>query len=58
MRIHEGVTTLEEIRERIERLHGKPNRMWVMDRCMISDENVGTCRKPNGILLWGRPRAY
>ena len=33
-------TTLEEIVERIERLYGRANRIWVLDRGMVSEENV------------------
>ena len=33
-------TTLEEIVERIERLYGRANRIWVWDRGMVSEENV------------------
>jgi len=35
------VTTLEEIVDRIERLYGKANRIWVMDRGMISERTCG-----------------
>ena len=34
------VTTLEEIVERIERLYGRAQRIWVLDRGMVSEENV------------------
>src|SRR5258705_2754192 len=34
------VTTLEGIGERIERLYGTANRIWVLDRGMVSEENL------------------
>jgi transposase len=33
-------TTLEEIVAHIERLHGRAQRIWVLDRGMVSEENV------------------
>lgn len=34
------VTTVEDIVERMETRHGRANRVWVMDRGMVSEENV------------------
>src|SRR5207245_957989 len=34
------VTTLEEIVEQIEQRYGKARRIWVLDRGMVSEENV------------------
>jgi len=34
------VTTVEQIVETMERRYGKSDRIWVMDRGMVSDENI------------------
>ena len=33
-------TTVEEIVEHMEALYGRANRIWVMDRGMVSEDNV------------------
>jgi transposase len=38
-------TTVEEIVEHVERLYGRANRIWVMDRGMVSEENVKYLRQ-------------
>jgi hypothetical protein len=38
-------TTLEEIVEHIEGLYGRANRIWVMDRGMVSEDNVEFLRE-------------
>lgn len=50
------VTTLEEIVERIERLYGKANRIWVMDRGMISEENVRYLKDAGRRYIVGTPK--
>ncbi len=50
------VTTLEEIVERIERLYGKANRIWVMDRGMISEENVRYLQEAGRRYIVGTPK--
>ena len=50
------VTTLEEIVERIERLYGKANRIWVMDRGMISEENVRYLKEAGRRYIVGTPK--
>jgi len=50
------VTTLEEIVERIERLYGKANRIWVMDRGMISEENVRYLKEARRRYIVGTPK--
>lgn len=50
------VTTLEEIVERIERLYGKANRIWVMDRGMISEENVRYLKEAGRQYIVGTPK--
>ncbi len=50
------VTTLEEIVDRIERLYGKANRIWVMDRGMISEENVRFLKEAGRRYIVGTPK--
>ncbi|MCU1315993.1 MAG: Transposase [Candidatus Acidoferrum typicum] len=50
------VNTLEEIVERIERLYGKANRIWVMDRGMISEENVRYLKQAGRRYIVGTPK--
>jgi len=50
------VTTLEEIVERIEGLYGKANRIWVMDRGMISEENVRYLKGAGRRYIVGTPK--
>jgi len=50
------VTTLEEIVDRIERLYGKANRIWVMDRGMISEENVRYLKEAGRRYIVGTPK--
>ena len=50
------VTTLEEIVDRIERLYGKANRVWVMDRGMISEENVRYLKQAGRRYIVGTPK--
>lgn len=40
---HDG-TTVEEIVQHVETLYGRANRIWVMDRGMVSEENVAFLR--------------
>ena len=51
------VTTVEEIVEEMERLYGKANRIWVMDRGMVSEENLDFLRERNGFYLVGTPKS-
>lgn len=51
------VTTLEEIVERIERLYGKAKRIWVMDRGMISEENVRYLQEAGRRYIVGTPKS-
>jgi transposase len=50
------VTTLEEIVERTERLYGKANRIWVMDRGMISEENIRYLKRAGRRYIVGTPK--
>jgi transposase len=38
-------TTVEQIVEYVERIYGRANRIWVMDRGMVSEDNVQYLRK-------------
>jgi transposase len=49
-------TTLEEIVERIERLYGKANRIWVLDRGMVSEENVRYVKEAKRRYIVGTPK--
>lgn len=51
------VTTVEEIVETMEKLYGKANRIWVMDRGMVSEENLEFLRERNGFYLVGTPKS-
>lgn len=50
------VTTLREIVERIERRYGKAQRIWVVDRGMISEENLVFLRSEGRRYIVGTPR--
>jgi transposase len=49
-------TTLEEIVERIERLYGRANRIWVLDRGMVSEENVRFLKEAKRQYIVGTPK--
>jgi transposase len=51
------VTTVEEIVEYIEGQYGVADRIWVMDRGMVSEENVTFLREGGRRHILGRPRA-
>jgi transposase len=51
------VTTVEEIVEEMEARYGKANRVWVMDRGMISEENLEFLREENREYIVGTPRS-
>ena len=53
---HDG-TTLEEIVERIERLYGRANRIWVLDRGMVSEENVRYLKEAKRRYIVGTPKS-
>ena len=50
-------TTLQEIIEAMEHKHGKARRVWVLDRGMVSDENLQFLRDRDGQYLVGTPKA-
>lgn len=51
------VTTLETILRVIERKYGKARRVWVFDRGIVSEENLGVLRQRGGQYLVGTPRS-
>lgn len=50
-------TTLEEIIEHIERLHGRAARIWVLDRGMVSEENVEFLKQGGRRYIVGTPKS-
>jgi len=50
-------TTVEEIVETVEKKHGKANRIWVMDRGMVSESNLSFVRSREGCYIVGTPKA-
>lgn len=51
------VSTMETILRRVERKYGKARRIWVMDRGIVSEENLAAIRKRGGHYLVGTPRS-
>lgn len=50
-------TTVEEIVEAMEKKYGRANRIWVMDRGMISEANLKFLRSREGQYIVGTPKA-
>ncbi|MBI4333483.1 MAG: IS1634 family transposase [Chloroflexi bacterium] len=50
------VSTVQEIVEKIERQYGKANRIWVMDRGMISAKTLALLRSEGRRYIVGTPR--
>ena len=50
-------TTLQEIIEAMEERHGKANRIWVLDRGMVSEDNLQFLRNQDGRYIVGTPKA-
>ena len=51
------VTTVEEIVEGMEKAYGKADRVWVMDRGMVSEANLEFLKKRGARYLIGTPKA-
>jgi transposase len=51
------VTTWEAILRIVGRRHGKARRVWVVDRGIVSEENLKALRQRGGQYLVGTPRA-
>jgi transposase len=50
-------TTLEEIVRHIERLHGRAQRIWVLDRGMVSEDNVEFLKQGGRRYIVGTPKS-
>lgn len=51
------VSTVEKIVALMEQHYGKSNRIWVMDRGMVSEENLAFLRKEGRRYLVGTPKS-
>ena len=51
------VSTMETILRMVERKYGKARRIWVLDRGIVSVENLAAFRKRGGQYLVGTPRS-
>lgn len=51
------VTTAQEMVHIMEAKYGKANRVWVMDRGMVSEDNLEFMRKANARYLVGTPKS-
>jgi transposase len=50
-------TTVEEIVETMERRYGKADRIWVMDRGMVSQDNIDLLKEGNRRYIIGTPKS-
>jgi transposase len=51
------VSTMETMLRMVERKYGKARRIWVFDRGIVSEQNLGAIRKRGGQYLVGTPRS-
>ncbi len=51
------VTTVEEMVELMEKKYGQPHRIWVMDRGMISEDNIEFLRERQARYIVGTPKS-
>lgn len=51
------VTTTQEMVKAMEAKYGKANRVWVMDRGMVSEKNLEFMREANARYLVGTPKS-
>jgi hypothetical protein len=51
------VTTVEQVVELMESKYGRARRIWVMDRGMVSEDNLAFLRGRGGYYLVGTPRS-
>lgn len=51
------VSTVETILRMVERKYGRARRIWVMDRGLVSEENLAAIRRRGGQYLVGTPRS-
>ena len=50
------VTTVEDIVDLMERKYGRAERIWAMDRGMVSEDNLGYLRERKALYIVGTPR--
>lgn len=50
------VTTVEDIVDLMERKYGRAERIWAMDRGMVSEENLDYLRKRDALYIVGTPK--
>ncbi len=50
-------TTVQEIVEAMEKKYGRAHRVWVMDRGMVSEDNLAFLRERSGQYIVGTPKA-
>jgi transposase len=50
-------TTVEQIVKAMEKKYGRANRIWVMDRGMVSENNLKFLRQRGGSYIVGTPKA-
>ncbi|MGA7879388.1 MAG: IS1634 family transposase, partial [Terrimicrobiaceae bacterium] len=50
------VTTVQEMVELMEKKYGKPKRIWVLDRGMVSEENIDFLRERGARYIVGTPK--
>ena len=51
------VSTMETILRMVERKYGKARRIWVLDRGIVSEQNLAAIRQRGGQYLVGTPRS-
>lgn len=51
------VTTVKEIVEKMEKRFGQAQRVWVMDRGMVSEGNISMLRERKALYLVGTPKS-
>jgi transposase len=51
------VTTVEQIVTQMEQSYGQAQRIWVMDRGMVSEKNIAFLRRKNARYLVGTPKS-
>ena len=49
--------TVKQVVEHVEKLYGRANRIWIMDRGMVSEDNVEYLRKGNRRYIVGTPKS-
>ena len=52
------VTTVEHIVETMEKRYGKSDRIWVMDRGMVSEDNIAFLKRDNRRYILGATKSH